>query len=239
MTTNAKLYVTALLVLGLCVLTMNFAHWHLADPVRFSAFFLFACAASIMKVAAPAMAGKMSFNFIFVLIALTDLTLAGNTVGRMRFRGYRMRLAVRMREQRCWRYSSASRIWQSRLPVRTPHCITDFCSAAPIELRIVLATAAFYIANTFPMAGVIALSTQSAVLRVWKQNNLDSAPQYGLGAAMACGFHEMTRHTGWQIALLLLPVAFLLYRTYRLHLARAEDAASTRRIYGESAYAHD
>ena len=75
MTTNAKLYVTALLVLGLCVLTMNFADWHLADPVRFLAFFFFACAASIMKVAAPAMAGKMSFNFIFVLIALTDLTL--------------------------------------------------------------------------------------------------------------------------------------------------------------------
>ena len=39
MTTNAKLYVTALLVLGLCVLTMNFAQWHLADPVRFSVFF--------------------------------------------------------------------------------------------------------------------------------------------------------------------------------------------------------
>ncbi len=75
MTTNAKLYVTALLVLGLCVLTMNFAQWQLADPVRFSAFFFFACAASILKVAAPAMAGKMSFNFIFVLIGLTELTL--------------------------------------------------------------------------------------------------------------------------------------------------------------------
>ena len=75
MTSNAKLYVTALLVLGLCVLTMNFAQWRLADPVRFSFFFFFACAASIMKVAAPAMAGKMSFNFIFVLIGLTQLSL--------------------------------------------------------------------------------------------------------------------------------------------------------------------
>ena len=75
MTTNAKLYVTALLVLGLCVLTMNFAQWRLADPGAVLAFFFFACAASIMKVAAPAMAGKMSFNFIFVLIGLTELTL--------------------------------------------------------------------------------------------------------------------------------------------------------------------
>ena len=36
MTANAKLYVTALLALGLCVLTMNFAQWQLVDPVRFS-----------------------------------------------------------------------------------------------------------------------------------------------------------------------------------------------------------
>ena len=88
MTTNAKLYVTALLVLGLCVLTMNFAQWQLADPVRFSAFFFFACAASIMKVAAPAMAGKMSFNFIFVLIGLTRVDTTGDTAGRLRVGGY-------------------------------------------------------------------------------------------------------------------------------------------------------
>ena len=49
----------------------EFAEWRFADPARFSFFFFFACAASIMKVAAPAMAGKMSFNFIFVLIGLT------------------------------------------------------------------------------------------------------------------------------------------------------------------------
>ena len=40
----------------------------------------------------------------------------------------------------------------------------------------------------------------------------------------------MARYTGWEIALLILPVAFLLYRTYRLHLARAEDA----RVHAES-----
>src|SRR6476660_9688832 len=75
MTANAKLYVTALLALGLCVLTMNFAQWQLVDPVRFSFFLFFACAASILKVAAPAMVGQMSLNFIFVLIGLSELTL--------------------------------------------------------------------------------------------------------------------------------------------------------------------
>ena len=230
MTTNAKLYVTALLVLGLCVLTMNFAHWHLGDPVRFSAFFLFACAASIMKVAAPAMAGKMSFNFIFVLIALTDLTLPeALLIG-----------CASVVIECVWRPSSRTTLLEVFFSIANMAVAIAFANAvlhhgslqyaAPIEFRIVLATAAFYIANTFPMAAVIALSTQGAVLRIWRQNDWTPLRNIGLGAAMACGFHEMTRHTGWEIALLLLPVAFLLYRTYRLHLARAEDA----RVHAES-----
>jgi putative nucleotidyltransferase with HDIG domain len=223
MTTNAKLYVTSLLVLGLCVFSMNFAHWRLADPVRFLAFFLFACAASVMKVAAPAMAGKMSFNFIFVLIALTDLTLPeALLIG-----------CASVVIECVWRPNSRTTLLEVFFSIANMAVaiacanavlhLDSLQSTTPIELRIILATAAFFVANTFPMAGVIALSTQGALLRIWKANNLEAAPQYGLGAAMACGFHEMTRHTGWQIALLLLPVAFLLYRTYRLHLARAED----------------
>src|SRR5437870_268655 len=122
MTTNAKLYVTALLGLGLCVLTMNFADWRLADPVRFSFLFFFACAASILKVAA-----------------------------------------------------------------------------------------------------VTALSTQAPVLRIWVAATKEVVPLYALGGVMSCAFHDMAKYTGWEVGLLILPVAFLLYRTYRLHMARAND----------------
>ena len=197
MTTNAKLYVTALLVLGLCVLTMNFAQWRLADPVRFSFFFFFACAASIMKVAAPAMAGKMSFNFIFVLIGLTDLTLAGNPAGRVRLRCDRMHLASELAND------AAGGLFQYRQH-GSRDCVRECRSFStpfygrllPIEFLIVLATAAFFVANTFPMAAVVALSTQSAVLRILERKEL------GLRAAIRtrrqlwrCAFHALARYT--------------------------------------------
>jgi putative nucleotidyltransferase with HDIG domain len=201
---------------------MNFAHWNLADPARFLAFFLVACAASIMKVAAPAMAGKMSFNFIFVLIALTDLALPeALLIG-----------CASVVIECVWRPNARTTLLEVFFSIANMTVAIacadavlylDSLQSILIEIRIVLATAAFYLANTFPMACVIALSTQGSVLRIWKTKNPESAPLYGLGAAMACGFHEMARHTGWPAALLLLPVAFLLYRTYRLHLARAED----------------
>jgi putative nucleotidyltransferase with HDIG domain/diguanylate cyclase (GGDEF)-like protein len=230
MTTNAKLYVTALLVLGLCVLTMNFAEWRLMDPVRFSAFFFFGCAASILKVAAPAMAGKMSVNFIFVLIGLTELPLPETLlVG-----------CASVVIECIWRPGTRTTPLEVFFSIANMAVAISCANAAlqhpavvtvlPVELRIVLATTAFFIANSFPMSAVIALSTQSAVLRTWKDKNADSVPLYAVGAILACAFHAMARYTGWQTALLTLPVAYLLYRTYRLHIARAEDA----RVHAES-----
>jgi putative nucleotidyltransferase with HDIG domain len=172
----------------------------------------------------------MSFNFIFILIGLTELTLpetllvgcasvvieciwrpgVRTTLLEVFFSISNMAVAI----------ACANAVWQ----YPTLH------ASLAVEFRIVLATAAFYIANTFPMAAVTALSTREGVLRIWKEKNWDDAPLYGLGAAMACAFHDIARYTGWAIALLILPVAFLLFRTYRLHLARAEDA----RVHAES-----
>lgn len=230
MTTNAKLYVSALLLLGLCVLTLNFADWQLKDPLKFCAFFFFGCAASIFKVAAPAMAGRMSFNFIFVLIGLSELTLPETLlVG-----------CASVVIECVWRPSARTTLLEVFFSIANM-AVAIACANAvlhhtllaplmPMEFRIVIATAGFYVANTFPMAAVIALSTQGAVVRIWIEKNWDTAPLYGLAAAMACAFHLLVQHTNWQIALLILPVTFLLYRTYRLHLARAEDA----RVHAES-----
>jgi hypothetical protein len=163
MTTNAKLYVTALLVLGLCVLTMNFAEWRLMDPVRFSAFFFFGCAASILKVAAPAMAGKMSVNFIFVLIGLTELPLPETLlVG-----------CASVVIECVWRPGPRTTPLEVFFSIANMAVAISCANAAlqhpaiatilPIEFRILLATAAFFVANSFPMSAVIALSTQGAV----------------------------------------------------------------------------
>ena len=230
MTTNAKLYVTAVLVLGFSVLTMNFAEWRLVDPVRFSAFLFFGCAASILKVAAPAMAGKMSVNFIFVLIGLTEFPLPETLL-----------LGCASVLIECiWRAGSRTTLLEVYFSIANT-AVAIACGSAvlhhpalapilPIDFRILLATGAFFAANTFPVSCVIALNTQEAVLRIWNDKNAGSIRLYGFGAILACAFHHTARYTGWQTALFTLPVGFLLYRTYRLHIARAEDA----RVHAES-----
>src|ERR1700716_856683 len=77
MTSNARIYITAFLALGLAVLGVAFSDWRPVEPEKFASYFIIAILASVLKVSMPAMAGNMSFNFLFVLIGVVDLTLPG------------------------------------------------------------------------------------------------------------------------------------------------------------------
>src|SRR3954451_15637979 len=75
MNTNAKIYVTVFLALGFCVILGAFADPRPMEATRFLGYFTLALIASLFKVTMPAIAGNMSFNFLFVLISIMDLTL--------------------------------------------------------------------------------------------------------------------------------------------------------------------
>src|SRR5262249_22952102 len=91
-------------------------------------------------------------------------------------------------------------------------------------MRLAILGVAYFVANTLPIAGIIALTEKKPVWTVWRSACFWSFPHYLLGAAVA-GLFEITRnHLGWQTALLILPVIFLVYRTFQLHMGRIDDA---------------
>src|SRR5438270_3398748 len=75
MTTNAKIYVTVFMTLGFCVILGAIADARSMEASRFLGYFVLSFIASLLKVTMPAIAGNMSFNFLFVLISIMDLTL--------------------------------------------------------------------------------------------------------------------------------------------------------------------
>src|SRR5262249_28744339 len=59
--------------------------------------------------------------------------------------------------------------------------------------------------------------------KIWSECYFWSFPYYLVGAAMA-GFVSYLNHfIGWQTSLLVLPVVYWVYRSYRLYLGRLED----------------
>lgn len=222
MTTTAKLFVTVLLVLGACVLATAFSAWTLVEPFRFAAYFLLAVTASVVKVTIPALAGRMPFNFVFVLIGIIELSLPETLL-----------LGCSSVLIECiWRPQTRTSLLEllfsvSNLVVAVSCAYYVFGSALlvglPRSALILLATTAFFVASTFPLAAVIALTERRPVLRVWRSELSESFPFYVVGAVVAWAFDLAARYAGWQSALLILPVAYLLYRTYRLYVARVED----------------
>jgi putative nucleotidyltransferase with HDIG domain len=222
MTPNAKLYVIVILLLGASVLTLTFSDWQLHDPVRFACYYLLAITASVLKVTIPGMAGRMPYNFVFVLIGLVQLTLPETLL-----------LGCTTVLIECvWRRTSRMTLLDvlfslSNMAVAigcAAYVITAPATAViPKTILIFLATTVFFIVNTFPLAAVVALTQRRPVMRVWKGDHTETYPFYLLGALVACAFDMVAKYAGWQAALLTLPFAYLIYRTYGLYVARVED----------------
>ena len=82
------------------------------------------------------------------------------------------------------------------------------------------AAAAFFFANTVPVATVISLSESSSMLRVWSSIFHLSFPYYVASAGITSMVTTASRHPGWQIPVLVLVVMCGIYRSYLLYFGR-------------------
>jgi diguanylate cyclase (GGDEF)-like protein/putative nucleotidyltransferase with HDIG domain len=89
---------------------------------------------------------------------------------------------------------------------------------------LLVATAATYFAaNTLPVATIISLTEHKSLRRIWADCYFWSFPYYLVGAGVAGLVSWLNRIVEWQTSLLILPAVYLIYRSYRLYLAKLED----------------
>ena len=95
-----------------------------------------------------------------------------------------------------------------------------FGSNKPILLMV--SALVFFFANTLPISMVIALTEGKSSRRVWSECYFWSFPYYLVGAAAVGLVGIINRSAGWQTSLLVLPLIYWVYRSYRLYLGRLE-----------------
>src|SRR5207244_9894011 len=89
-------------------------------------------------------------------------------------------------------------------------------------LMLVAAASTFFVLNTAPVACVISLTERKPLRKVWSECYFWSFPYYLAGAALAGLIALVDRAGGRPTSLLLFPVIYLVYRSYRLYLTRLE-----------------
>jgi diguanylate cyclase (GGDEF)-like protein/putative nucleotidyltransferase with HDIG domain len=219
--TKAFVGITALA--GAVVLGFSLSHWQSQDPTRFVCYLIVAVLASGLKVQLPGIDGTMSVNFLFILLGVLELSLPetlvigctaslAQSVWQLRGRLDPVKVLFNV----CGMMANAS-----ALTYLTYHSlVASFGSNKPILLMV--SALMFFFANTLPISIVIALTEGKSSRSVWSECYFWSFPYYLVGAAAVGLVGIINRSAGWQTSLLVLPLIYWVYRSYRLYLGRLE-----------------
>jgi diguanylate cyclase (GGDEF)-like protein/putative nucleotidyltransferase with HDIG domain len=104
----------------------------------------------------------------------------------------------------------------------TYHFAAQTLLGQSLPLLLLLAACVFFVTNTVPIAMVISLTENKSVRSVWSECYFWSFPYYLVGAAVAGIISIIEHHYGWQVSLMVMPVIYFVYRSYRLYLGRLE-----------------
>ncbi len=66
------------------------------------------------------------------------------------------------------------------------------------------------------------MTEKRSLFQVWRECYFWALPYYLLGATLVCVLHWVNQNLGWEFSLLAMPVAWVVYRSYRLYIGRLE-----------------
>ena len=223
MSREAKIYIACVIAIGATALGNGLFHWQPHNLVRFFCYLLLAVPASCLKVSLPGITGTMSVLFVFLLAGIVDLGLPETllmAVGCVVVQSF-WHAKVRPRPIQLW-FSAAnisSAVWIAHFVYHSLARVAPFLEA---PFRLSVAAAIFFVANTFPVAVVVALTERKSLRQVWSHCYFWSFAYYLVGAAIVGVFSFAHRMFDWQVSLLILPVVYVIYRSYGIYLGQLQ-----------------
>ncbi|MGC2325468.1 MAG: HD domain-containing phosphohydrolase [Candidatus Sulfotelmatobacter sp.] len=223
MSLRTKAFVGLTALSGTAVLVYSLWHWQSADLTRFLCYLAVALLASVLKVQLPGIDGTMSVNFLFILMGVMDLSLAETLVIGCAATLLQSiwHLGKRLDPVKVIFNVAGMMANASALTYVSYHWLAARVGGnKPILLMV--AALVFFFANTLPISVVIALTEGKSARRVWAECYFWSFPYYLVGAAAVGLVGVVNQQAGWATSLLVLPLIYWVYRSYRLYLGRLE-----------------
>ncbi len=231
---RAKLYIALILAAGTIGLSAELIHFRSANPLMFWCYFVFTLMTSGLKVRLPTVFATLSVNFLSILMGIVLFSLpeaillgvAGTIVQclwRPRVRPKTIQIA----------FSACS----IGLAVATAHSVfhgpLNGILADLNPLLLGAAACSYFVVNTVLIAGVIALTERKSIVRTWYQTYFWILPYHLAAASVAWLIVVLTHQNVWHAALVLLPLVYFVYRSYRMYLDRLEkDKSHVEEIAG-------
>jgi diguanylate cyclase (GGDEF)-like protein/putative nucleotidyltransferase with HDIG domain len=224
MSTRIKFWVGTTASLGVCVLVHSLWHWHSDNLPRFFCYLLIALLASGLKITLPGIDGTMSVNFLFILLGVLEMSLPETLI---------IGCAASLTQCTIWlehHKPDPIKVVFNVFSMMANAIALSYFAFHRLErvlgestpLLLVITALIFFLANTVPVTIIISLTEGKSPRKVWSECYFWSFPYYLVGAAVVFLVDFVNKHTGWETTLLILPVIYWVYRSYRLYLGRLE-----------------
>src|SRR6266550_480221 len=219
---RAKALISLVVAVGTGVLLYAAVYPTSKNIAQFICYLLIAILASRLKVNLPGITGTMSVNFLFILLGILELgfteTMVLGTAAIMVQCFYRDRPSpIQVTFNLC---ASAFAIG---VAYNVYHLKTAGFHTKSHPLLLGLSAITYFAANTGSIAAVIALTERKSIKKIWVECYFWSFPYYLVGAGFAGMIGWFNRRFSWETSLLIVPVIYLIYRSYRLYLGKLED----------------
>ena len=218
------MFVTAVVAIGGCLLIRSLDNWNTTEPLHFLFYFVIAIFASLLKIALPTVNGSISVNFFFILIGLVDLSLpetmviaCASVVAQNLFRA---RQPARLHQVLFNAATIAIAVTASFGVYHSPK-LAELNLGMPIVMG--LAASNCFALNTLAIALVVSMSEGRPAWRVWHDCYFWCFPYYLGGSCIAWLISSLKQQLHWEASLLILPVLYFVYRSYRVYLDRLEN----------------
>ena len=218
----AKLYTSLVIVAGTGILAWGGIHQSSKNIAEFICYLGIAILSSRLKVNLPGIAGTLSVNFLFILIGVLELSFTETLI-----LGAVSMLAQCLHSERPKTIQAAFNICAGAISTALAYGVYHHALANElVDNRAILlgiAATVYFISNAGAIAAVISMTERRPLNRILVDCYFWSFPYYLVGAGIAGTIAWFNENFNWETSLLLVPAVYLIYRSYRLYLAKLED----------------
>jgi diguanylate cyclase (GGDEF)-like protein/putative nucleotidyltransferase with HDIG domain len=220
---KTKVFSTTILILGSLVLFGELLFWHPENSLRYTVYLAAALVAARLQVTLSSVNGTVSPLFFFVLYGVLEFSLPETL-----FLGVSATIIQYLYDRR--QPDRPAGILFHGASMALAIAATNYAIGAHVfrgenlelVLSLTVAATVFFTTTTLPMAAMDWLAERKPLLRVWHDCYFWSFPYYLVGAVLAGITSVAGRRFGWQSALVIVPVSYIVYRSYNLYLGRIE-----------------
>jgi hypothetical protein len=200
------------------MLVSGLAEFASTDFQRFLAYLALAWIGATWRLKIAGVPVTLSPSFAFILIGIAEFSL-----------GEAMLMAIAATLVQCW-WRPATKRSRSRtmfnigavsIAVMVAYNPTHYFLSLDVRetpTMLLLAALVYFIVNTGLVSAMVALTENTSLTSVWRYLARHTLAYYALGGVIATLTVSVCHMFGWRAGLVVVPLLYLAYHSYRLYL---------------------